>query len=190
MIQPPQEMLENERFSPTADPAVNGKKLYVSDPNGPLYAPKSAQDGAIAKFDYDYQMVAAEDDLCSACGTAMGDRLRVFTQEQGYEPHLHAQCAAYALRACPHLVRTLRCVHVASDTEIDYDDDEYGLDGEIAEPGKPNFRPGADARTLEVPDFLARATELSGMSGVDAIERLRLDDIDAFVAQQAAGSDA
>jgi hypothetical protein len=174
MIRPPAVMIENPRFSPARD--ADGKRIYVQDPNGKLYAPTSAKRGTIAKLDFGFATLAAQEDLCSACGTSLEGRVRVFMQECGSEPPLHAACAAYALIACPHLAREMNEVYLATDTDLIYreDDPEYEDDQEIGESEeRPEFAP--DGRQVE-PDvrlFLKYAQQIDAIDADEAIDLIK-----------------
>jgi hypothetical protein len=177
-------MLENERFAITRD--ADGKRVYVADPHGTLYAPWSAKDGIIAELDVVRAAEAAHTNLCSGCGRPFDGGVHVFIQEAGKEPPLHPRCAKYALRACPHLARTMTHVYIASYTEIEFDDDQYDADGTLLEEGIPHFAPGEDVRYVPIETFLDQIDELDSMSGDDAVKKLCQDEIDEYRKQNAA----
>jgi hypothetical protein len=156
-------MLCNERFSQVEH---QGERRYISDPNGPIYAPASATEGTIAELDFQFQEDAAFSGLCSGCGNILSNSLRIFTsyQPDGEAP-LHPQCAAYALRVCPHLTKK-QTIFVASTTKL------FKQAVASAEYLAMTV-PGEDA--LEIPKFLffALLEKLSVTSGLEAMTIIR-----------------
>ena len=109
-------MRNNPRFSPVDGDTT--KRRYVLDPNGPLYAPKSAASGTIAEANFNFLEKALKEHRCSACGQKFSESLRVFTEEVAQiEAPLHLACAFYAYRTCPHLMAKETLV-IAAETSI------------------------------------------------------------------------
>jgi hypothetical protein len=143
--------------------AIDGTPIitYHQDSLGNLYAPATAHAERIGKLDYQAAQECADKHLCSACHEPFcEDDSRVFLLSGAdwyvwkespndfwdEEPPLHIACAAYVIRACPH-IREERFFAIFA-KKVEYID-QVGCFG-------PMFHPVASSieKTLSYDEFL------------------------------------